>query len=242
LVVLFSTFTALTDSVNKTPKPRKPRTAERAVGGNSRRGRKGPATELDYEIDELAGDGESYVTRGVADLDVNSNVDGIGGALLSRPRRAAAVAAVQANRSRRWDEDIDFGDEGEEEEEDDDEEDEVNPDAEVMMDDDDDDEEEADGAAYRARNGQANRGRGGRPAGRGRAHISSSSGPSHVMNGVTSALGTVRAPYGLSQHPNSNAVDLDPRGRVEGSHASPRVAPAAEGNEEGEEEGGQKYQ
>ena len=224
----------------KTPKARKPRTTERSAAGTSRRGRKGPAAELDNEIDELAGDGESYVTRGVADLETN-NADGIGGALLSRPRRAAAVAAVQANRSRRWDEDIDFGDDGEEEEDDDDEEDEVNPEADVMMEDDDDDEEEADGSGYRARNGQPSRGRGGRPSGRGRVPVSSSGGPFYGMNGGIAPFSNSRPSYGHGLASGENLMDQDLQNRMEGSHASPRVAPAAEGNEDGEEEGGHGY-
>lgn len=222
-------------SAIRTPKPRKPRATERSAGGTSRRGRKGPAAELDNEIDELAGDGESYVTRGVADLEI-ANGAGIGGALLSRPRRAAAVAAVQANRSRRWDEDIDFGDDGEEEEEDDDEEDEVNPDADVMMEDEDDEDEDADGSGYRARGGQSSRGRGGRPPGRGRVPVSSSGGPSYGMSGAVAPFSHSRTIYG-----HENLIDPELRHRMEGNHASPRVAPAAEGNEDGEEEGGHGY-
>jgi hypothetical protein len=170
-----------------------------------------------------------------------NNADGIGGALLSRPRRAAAVAAVQANRSRRWDEDIDFGDDGEEEEDDDDEEDEVNPEADVLMEDEDDDEDEADGSGYRARNGQPSRGRGGRPPGRGRVPVSSSGGPSYGMNSAIAPFSNSRPSYGHGLHSGENLIDPDLHNRMEASHASPRVAPAAEGNEDGEEEGGHGY-
>ena len=220
-------------STAKAPKPRKPRTSDRSVAGPSRR-RKGPASELDNEIDELAGDGESYVTRGVADLDMNNEIDGIGGALLARPRRAAAVAAVQANRSRRWDEDIDFGDDIEEEDDDDDEEDEVNPDVDVMMDEDDDEEDEVDTAGYRPR-GQATRGRG-RPPQRGRMNpiVASSGGPPYDLNGVGTPFSNARNSYGAHGTAMMDA-------RMEGNHASPRVAPAAEGNEDGEEEGAHGY-
>lgn len=219
----------------KTPKPRKPRVGANSSAGPSRR-RKGPASELDNEIDELAGDGESYVTRGVADLDVNIDGEGIGGALLTRPRRAAAVAAVQANRSRRWDEDIDFGDDIEEEEDDDDEEDEVNPDADVMMEEEDDDDDEVD-AGYQPRTGPSGRGRG-RPPQRGRMRpiVSSSGGPPFDLNGVGTPFSNTRNSYG--NHPGNPVINGDVR--MDGSHASPRVAPAAEGND-GDEEGAHAY-
>lgn len=222
-------FSLTSSSTAKTPKPRKPRAGGSSAGPSRRR--KGPASELDNEIDELAGDGESYVTRGVADLDVNSE-EGIGGALLARPRRAAAVAAVQANRSRRWDEDIDFGDDIEEEEDDDDEEDEVNPDVDVMMDEDDDEEDEVD-AGYHPRPGQGTRGRG-RPPQRGRMRpiVASSGGPPYDLSGVGTPFSNTRTSYG--NHPMMDT-------RMDGTHASPRVAPAAEGNEDGEEEGSHAY-
>jgi hypothetical protein len=110
-----------------------------------------------------------------------NNVNGIGGVLLSRPRREAAVAAVYANRSHRWDKDIEFGDDGEEEEEDDDEEDEVNLEVNFMMEDGRDDDDRVDGSGYGARNSQPNRGRGPPPR-RGRVPVSSSGGSPYGMN------------------------------------------------------------
>ncbi|CAG8662861.1 6588_t:CDS:2, partial [Acaulospora colombiana] len=197
---------------NTKPKPpRKAQTKERPVAAPSRRARKTIATELDNEIDELAGDGDSYMSRQAGDVEV----DGFeGAAIRSRPRRAAAVAAVAANRNRRWDEDIDFGDDGEEEEDDEDDEDEVSREDVLMEEDiDDEDEEEADDQAHRNRAGVANAGTGrprGRPAGRGKLPLMSMSGD-YRLKGVV-------APFSNARTEQST----DPNG----------LAPAAEGTEE----------
>jgi hypothetical protein len=172
---------------------------------------------LDNEIDELAGDGDSYMSRQGGDAE-GDGIEGV--ATRSRPRRAAAVAAVAANRNRRWDEDIDFGDEGEEEEDDDDEEDDISREDVLMEDDmDDEDEEEADNQSpYRNRTAATNgasvpgsRPRG-RPAGRGKVPLMSGSGGSHYrLNGVGAPFSNART---------EQAIDPD------------GLAPAAEGTEE----------
>ncbi|KAG8841185.1 hypothetical protein FRC20_005162 [Serendipita sp. 405] len=160
-------------------------------------------SELDNEIDELAGDGDTYVAR-------LAEGEGEGGSgVRSRPKRAAAVAAVAANRSARWDEGLDLGEDVEEDDEDDDEdEDDAGPDGDGVMDDDYDEEEEdmMDKPSYGRGRGLP-RGRGGAMvggpgAGRGRA-IASSGGP---------MFGAV-APF-RSQQPSFGMVPEDYHGRA----------------------------
>ncbi|KAG8823030.1 hypothetical protein FRC19_004765 [Serendipita sp. 401] len=179
------------DSSNKPQKIRKPR--KEGVLPPTPRRRK-VTSELDNEIDELAGDGDTYVAR-------LAEGEGEGGSgVRSRPKRAAAVAAVAANRSARWDEGLDLGEDVEEDDEDDDEdEDDAGPDGDGVMDDDYDEEEEdmMDKPPYGRGRGLP-RGRGGAlvggpGAGRGRA-IASSGGP---VFGAVAPFRSQQPPFGM---------------------------------------------
>lgn len=223
-------------SESQRSRPRKPRTSERGIAQPRRR--KGLATEIENEIDELAGDAESYTARNLMEEE-SSQGTGIGNALRVRPRRAAAVAAVEANRSKRWDEDIDFGDDHEDEEDEDDDEDEAAEDGDIMMEEEPDDEDDEVDESYRGRlHGNAGRGRG-RPSARGRAPpiISSSGGPPY---GTSAPFSNTRTTYAQSNGPNGeHMIDPElrgPDGEEDGGTANAGVAPAAEGNEDGDEE------
>ncbi|CAG7853220.1 SubName: Full=Related to ZAP1-metalloregulatory protein involved in zinc-responsive transcriptional regulation {ECO:0000313/EMBL:CCA72908.1} [Serendipita indica DSM 11827] len=146
----------------------KPKARKRKDGTSTTTGRRNRRTnsELDNEIDELAGDADAYMARLNAAGSANGDEEA---GVRARPRRSAAVAAMQANRSKKY-QDVDFGDDGEEEEEEDDEddEDEVGPDGDAGMDEDDeedDEEEDADGYRGYAKRSGFTPGRKGAPAG-----------------------------------------------------------------------------
>lgn len=216
-------------------------------GGGAGRKRK-IATELENEIDELAGDGDGPRIE-------DSNGSSVG--TRERPKRAAAIAAVAATR-KRWDQDLDLGDE-EGEEEDDDDEDEEDAASKMQEDDgdedDEDDEEEEDNFNHKGKrgrriNGGSSSGNQGRPP-----IISSSGGPQYGTNGVSTPFSNTRATYGMmlvdasgkgvgpAQHPGSMGMQIHPAMLVHGVRqdeemdgASPGVAPAAEGNEDGDDD------
>lgn len=258
------------DNPNK-PKPRKSRAinpASNAVpvnvgmstsGGGSGGGRKKKAlaSELDVEIDELAGDGDGQFVR--APVEESGGGPSVAGGLRARPRRAAAVAAVAANRSKRWDEDIDLGDEENDDEDDDEDDEDEEEDAGAHLqdeggDDDDEEDEDDDDDFARSKKGQSGRRRAtlngqGRPP-----IISSSGGPTYTPTDMA-AFSNARAAYIQAMHGNA-AMDPEMQrrhglvghpamlvpiharhgGDEEMEDSSPGVAPAAEGNEEGDED------
>ncbi|KAG8796914.1 hypothetical protein FRC17_007912 [Serendipita sp. 399] len=185
---------------SKPPKIRKPR-KEGSTPTVPRRRK--VVSELDNEIDELAGDGDAYVSRlAEGETEVSSGVR-------SRPKRAAAVAAVAANRSARWDEGLDLGEDVEDEDEDDeDEDDEAGPEVDGPMDDDyDEEEEEMDKPMYGRGRGGGVVGGAGAGRGRGRA-IASSGGP---MFGTVAPFRNKQAPYAMGP---PGMVDEEYHGRA----------------------------
>lgn len=172
----------------------------------------------------MAGDGDSYIARGALDGDgQDGEEDGGPSGIRSRPRRKAAVAAVAANRSKRWDEEIDFGDSDSAGEDEDDDGEEENDDV-VMEDEEDDFDEEEDDGTYRGKG----------PAGRGRGRISGGGGPGRKGPGrPPKARPSVNGMIDPdSQAGGGGMIGEDPEGDPHSPSASGGVAPAAEGTEE----------